>query len=216
MQAILIFDFDGVLADSLDLFEACLGDACADAGVARPVDRDAFLRLFDANLYDGLRAAGVSDAARQILVAALRRRLEAHAAAYRLWPGIPDVLARLAQSHAVAIVTSGISGVVAGVLQRHGVTCVGEILGAEQGAGKVEKIRAVAGRMAGVPAWYVGDTLGDMIEGRMAGARTVAAAWGWHHAAHLRRAMPDREASSPADLTRLFTADGPRNPATRK
>ena len=204
MQAILIFDFDGVLADSLDLFEACLGDACADAGVARPVDRDAFLRLFDANLYDGLRAAGVSDAARQILVAALRRRLEAHAAAYRLWPGIPDVLARLAQSHAVAIVTSGISGVVAGVLQRHGVTCVGEILGAEQGAGKVEKIRAVAGRMAGVPAWYVGDTLGDMLEAREAGVHPVAVLWGWHPRELLLRGTPERLLAAPRDLLTLL------------
>jgi phosphoglycolate phosphatase len=204
LPAVLIFDFDGVLADSLDLFEACLRGACADVDAPPPADRAAFLRLFDTNMFAGLLAAGVPAATQPALVAALRGRLESRAAEYRLWPGVPDVLAQLAETHALAVVTSGIAGVVAGVLQRHGVTAIREIRGAEQGAGKVAKIRGVAAAHPDRTAWYIGDTLGDMLEGREAGARTVAAGWGWHDAAWLRRGQPDCEAAAPADLARFF------------
>ena len=200
----LVFDFDGVLADSLELFERCVRSACADLGVAGPCDHAAFLRLFDTNMFDGLTGAGVPQAIHRQWMAALRQQLEACAGAYRLWPEAPGVLARLAERHRLAIVTSGMAGVVAGVLRRHGVTVVGDILGSEQGAGKVAKIRAVAAHAGGAPVWYVGDTLGDMLEGRAAGARTLAAAWGWHGAARLRPAQPDLEAAMPADLVRLF------------
>lgn len=200
----LIFDFDGVLADSLEVFEACVQAACRDTGAAAPADRTAFLRLFDENMFDGLRAAGIRADDLPPLIAALRRHLEARASEYRLWPGIPEMLARLAQTSAIFVVTSGIAGVVAGVLQRHHVTCVRRILGAEEGTGKVQKIRTAAGMCPERPSFYIGDTCGDMLEGRAAGARTIAAAWGWHDAVRLQAVRPDRLLRAPAELADLF------------
>jgi len=201
---VLIFDFDGVLADSLDVFEACVQAACRETGVSAPVDRAAFLRLFDGNMFAGLQAAGVPASVLPSLIAALRRHLEARAGEYRLWPGIPETLARLAQTSAICVVTSGIADVVAGVLQRQGVTCVRKILGAEEGTGKVQKIRAAAATCPGKPVFYVGDTCGDVLEGRAAGASTVAVAWGWHDATRLRDAQPDHLLFAPLELAALF------------
>jgi phosphoglycolate phosphatase len=56
------------------------------------------------------------------------------------------------------------------------------------------------------PAWYVGDTVGDILEAREAGVRTVGAAWGWHGPERLGRVRPDRLAHEPQDLLDLFTA----------
>ena len=204
VDRVLIFDFDGVLADSLDVFEVCVQAACREARAPAPADRAAFLRLFDGNLFAGLQAAGVPADALPALIAALRRHLETRAGEYRLWPGIPEALARLAQTSAVFVVTSGIAGVVAGVLRRHGVTCVQRVLGAEEGTGKVAKIRAAAAACPDVPCFYVGDTCGDVLEGREADARTVAAAWGWHDAARLRATQPDHLLHAPPELVALF------------
>jgi phosphoglycolate phosphatase len=52
--------------------------------------------------------------------------------------------------------------------------------------------------------WYVGDTVGDVVEGRQAGARTVAVTWGWHDENLLRGARPDHVASSPHELVELI------------
>jgi len=55
--------------------------------------------------------------------------------------------------------------------------------------------------------WYVGDTVGDIVEGKAAGVRTIAAGvrtiavgWGWHDAERLLGASPDYLAQTPADL----------------
>jgi phosphoglycolate phosphatase len=204
IDRVLIFDFDGVLADSLNVFEACVQAACRESGVSAPADRAAFLRLFDGNMFAGLQAAGVPASVLPSLIGALRRHLEARAGEYRLWPGVPETLVRLAQTSDIFVVTSGIAGVVAGVLQRHRVTCVRRILGAEEGTGKVEKIRMAAATCLGKSFFYVGDTCGDVLEGRAAGAHTVAAAWGWHDATRLRTTRPDHLLFAPLELAALF------------
>ncbi|MEI8243387.1 MAG: hypothetical protein WCI17_08990 [bacterium] len=152
--------------------------------------------IFD---FDGVLAESLP-----ALFAALRRHLEASAGAYRLWPGVPEVLASLARTSAIFVVTSGIASVVAGVLQRQDVACVRQILGAEEGASKVEKIGRAAAACPGRPFFYIGDTRGDILERRLAGATTVAAAWGWHDAPRLRAVRPDHLLFAPAELLALF------------
>ena len=61
-----------------------------------------------------------------------------------------------------------------------------------------------AGPDAAPESWFVGDTVGDMVEGREAGVGTIAAAWGWHTAAQLSGAAPDHLAAEPADLLMLL------------
>ena len=82
---------------------------------------------------------------------------------------------------------------------------VAEALGGEQEASKTRKIRSVRRRFGeSLSAWYVGDTVGDIVEARAAGVRTVGAAWGWHGEMRLRRACPDHLALVPSDLLQLF------------
>jgi len=129
------------------------------------------------------------------------------AAAYQTVPlvaGMADVLARLGARHPLFVVTSNATAVVAGHLARHGVAGVREVLGAEAGTSKVDKLRRLAARFPGEPPWYVGDTLGDVLEGRRAGATTVAVGWGWHDLDRLRRGAPDHVAERPADLLALL------------
>lgn len=204
IDRVLIFDFDGVLADSLDVFEACVQAACHETRMPAPADRAAFLRLFDENMFAGLQTVGVPADALPALIAALRRRLEATAGECRLWPGIPELLARLAQTSTIVVVTSSIAGVVDRVLRRHGVTCVQRILGAEEGTGKVPKIRTAAAICPDKPYFYIGDTCGDVLEGHEAGACTIAAAWGWHDAARLQAVQPDHLVVTPDALAVLF------------
>jgi len=82
---------------------------------------------------------------------------------------------------------------------------VAEALGGEQEASKTRKIRSVRRRFGeSLSAWYVGDTVGDVLEARAAGVGTVGVAWGWHGVERLRRVKPDRMAHAPSDLLDLF------------
>ena len=85
------------------------------------------------------------------------------------------------------------------------------MLGSDDDFSKVRKIQ-FARRQHGLQLdpWYIGDTVGDIVEGKTAGARTVGVAWGWHPVAKLQAACPDHIAYTPEHLTSLFAATSAR------
>jgi phosphoglycolate phosphatase len=195
-----IFDFDGVIADSLGVFEVCTFAACREGGWPHVSTRADFLRLFETNMYDGLHVAGVDPEDIPRLMALLAPKLEAQAGQCELFPGMADVLARLSDAGRVAVVTSNLTPVVAGILDRHKVAGVGDVLGADRGTGKVDKIARLRQESPDARCYYVGDTAGDMVEGRQAGAITVAVSWGWHPVSALAATNPDFIVHTPQEL----------------
>lgn len=76
--------------------------------------------------------------------------------------------------------------------------------------GKAAALRWVAAR-AGVDVgalWMVGDSPGDIAAAREAGARSVAAAWGYGERESLRAAGPDVWCESVGELWRWATGEG--------
>lgn len=201
---LLLFDYDGVVADSLTAFHGAVARLSAAAGHPELAEQEAYLSLFDGNLFEGLAARGLDGPAIAVVVGALPAALAAAYESVPLVPGMAAALARLGARHPLFVVTSNATAVVVGHLARHGVSGVQEVLGAEAGTSKVDKIRRVAARFPDAPPWYVGDTLGDMVEGRRAGATTVAVAWGWHDRERLRRGAPDHLVERPEELLALL------------
>ncbi len=194
-----MFDFDGVIADSLD--EQCR--ACVETlrrrGFAELATRARFLDFTETNWFDALAAAGVPEDVVEELEAAFGA-----VPSPDLFPEMAAVIERLAAAHPVVVITSSRTSVVEGILAEHGVRAV-EVLGGEQEASKTRKIRSVRRRFGEtLPAWYVCDTVGDVLEAREAGVGTVGVAWGWHGEARLLRVSPDRMAHAPGDLLDLF------------
>ena len=51
--------------------------------------------------------------------------------------------------------------------------------------------------------YYIGDTTGDIKEGREAGVKTVGVTWGWHTKDKMLAAAPDYLFDKPEDLLKL-------------
>ena len=51
--------------------------------------------------------------------------------------------------------------------------------------------------------YYIGDTAGDIREGREAGVKTVGVTWGWHTKDKMLAAAPDYLFDKPEDLLKL-------------
>jgi phosphoglycolate phosphatase len=201
-----MLDFDGVIADSLEPTVVAANAVLVEHGFAHLASREAMLRLVESNWFEGLRQAGVSQQAADDIDHRVARAVQAgQLAPYAAMPG---VIARLAERHHVLIVTSNRSDIVEAFLAHWAITGVSEVLGGDKGQSKVPKIRAAVRRFAAADAalesWFVGDTVGDMVEGREAGVGTVAVTWGWHSAAQLVGAAPDLVAAAPADLLALL------------
>jgi phosphoglycolate phosphatase len=203
-DSIVMFDFDGVLADSLDSF--CAAMEAAFAGIGRPdlATREQVLSLLDDNWFASLARAGVT--------AAEARRLEDLFAAalsppalVRCFPGVPAMLERLARRHLLVVITSSTAAIVNNFLATHQLAGIEQVMGAEVDTSKVRKIeRVVAAHGRAACYWYVGDTTGDILEGRKAGARTIGVTWGWHGARRLRAVSPDHLVDTPLELAEII------------
>jgi len=205
MSELVMLDFDGVIADSLDVTVAAQVAVMTAYGFPQLATADALLRMVEDNWFAGLRALGVPEAAGPEIDEFIARALAA--GEFGPFPDIPHVVGRLGARHEVVVVTSNRGDIVEGFLARYRIGGVGSVLGNEVATSKVEKIDLARRRHASADGgWYVGDTVGDVAEARAAGARVVAATWGWHSRERLERAMPDHVAATPADLLALLDA----------
>jgi len=206
-RQLIMLDFDGVLVDSLDVTCDAAVRALDEHGFHHLASREAVLSFVDANWYDGLSQAGVPPDVSCAIDEAVSRALHVHAEALRPVHGIRSAIEALGRQHTVLIVTSNYTSVVEGFLRRYDVTGVSAVMCAEEETSKVRKIeRAVSLHAHSGTGWYVGDTVGDIIEARLAGVRSIAATWGWHSAERLLAVSPDYVAHTPSRLVQIVTA----------
>lgn len=197
---LIMFDFDGVIVDSLDHQCRAFVETLRAEGFADLATADQFLEFTESNWFEALAAAGVPPS----VVSEVENAFGA-APSPELFPEMATVIERLAAAHRVIVITSSRTDVVERVLAQHSVRGVAEVIGGDQDESKTRKIDNARRRFGrALAAWYVGDTVGDILEARRAGVGTVGVAWGWHGVERLRRANPDHMAHAPSDLLDLF------------
>jgi phosphoglycolate phosphatase len=208
MKTLLLFDFDGVLVDSLDLYAEVVARCLERIGTPIVKSREDYLALFDGNFYESMAAAGVdlaryAEAAKEILP-----RIDF--GAMKPYDGLVPVLAALAKDHILAVISSNGYRTIRTMLDRFGFApYFREVLGADFRFSKKEKI-AYALEKYGIPgeqAFYIGDTAGDIGEARAAGVRSVAVTWGWHSRERLVGVRPDFLVDAPEGLLSIDPAD---------
>jgi phosphoglycolate phosphatase len=197
---LIMFDFDGVIADSLDDQSSAFVETLRAHGFDELATASTFLDFTESNWFEALATAEVPDHV-------VRELEEAFVAAPdpALFPEMAEVIERLAGAHRVVVITSSRTSAVEHILDAHGVSGVARVIGGDQEPSKVLKIRSVRREYGeSLGAWYVCDTVGDVHEAREAGATTVGVAWGWHGEERLLGAGPDHIARRPSDLLDLF------------
>ncbi len=201
---VIAFDYDGVIADSLGYFRQTFLDVCRERGYRTICSEADFLTIFDTNMYEGMVKAGIPRGEIRETLVQMAQRLEAHGHEYRIFDNVAAALQHLAEKALLYVVTSNVGAVVSTDLEQAGISCFDEVLGSEVDTSKHAKLELLSGRHPDAILYYVGDTVGDIVEGRHAGARTVAVTWGFHDRARLSRARPDIVVDTPAQLGELL------------
>lgn len=204
-QKLLLFDFDGVLVDSLDVYEAVVRQ-CLEA-IGQPIvqTRTDYLTLYQDNFYGEIARRGVDLSAFLAELARIRPHIDT--SLLRPLPAMAPVLLTLAERHRLMLISSNSTEVIQVLLTRMGVSqCFDAVLGSDFLLGKTEKIVHVqhSSGFAKEDIYYVGDTAGDIREARRAGIRSVAVTWGWHDRAALEAVAPDFLIDSPQALLNLL------------
>jgi len=202
-MALVMFDYDGVIVDSEEIFLQNFAAACAAHGYKATAQE--LIDCFDDNFYVSMSKKGIEEAIINAILKDFKQLQEPCLEGLQLFAGIPEMLEQLAQVHDLYIITSNLSSATKAILAKHNIHCVKDVIGADIEKSKVKKIQHVMHVNPLRPAFYVGDTKGDMLEGRQAGTSPIAAAWGWHSEERLRQGNPDYVAHSPQELVKILT-----------
>lgn len=203
-RKLFLFDCDGVLVDSLDVFEGTVRESLAAIGQPILKSREDFLDLFDDNFYSAIVRKGVDPDAFMQAAGPILARI--NYAEMNPVPGLSSVVAALNSSHFLAIISSGGEKTIRNQLAHFGFDgCFKTILGSDFMLSKIDKINhAVSAFQADKDrTYYICDTTGDVREAKTAGVRTVAVTWGWHSRERLEAARPDYLVDQPQELLYL-------------
>jgi phosphoglycolate phosphatase len=202
---LIIFDFDGVLADSGPWMESVFNDIARKFGF-REVDAEGIEKLRNMGAREGMRMLGV----RLWHLPKIAKHLRAinAQADIDLVPGVPQMLDRLsARGIKLAIVSSNAESNVRrvlGPLASH----IGAFSCGASMFGKARKLKAVA-RAAGVPfdqVLCIGDETRDIEAARRVGLPCAASTWGYATEAAMQKVGPDYILKSVDDILALAAA----------
>lgn len=204
MQKLFLFDFDGVVVDSLALYEDAVNRCLERLGKPPFKNREEFLEVFEENFYEGIARKGVDVSAFMKASAALAPTLDYG----KVTPvrELEPVLEELRKEHLLFVISSNSNDAIRRILAQVGYDhYFQDVLGHEVRLSKIEKIRQALTALEKDPrdTYYIGDTVGDIREAKTAGVRTVAVTWGWHSREQLAQALPDCFIDQPEDLLKL-------------
>jgi len=209
-----MFDYDGVIVDSFQDVRRDFIAACCKHGFE--IDEKTFETLHDDNCYKMMREKyGLEDKVVDAIIKEYEQ-ISKNNLNLKIFEGMKEAIEKIAQKHSIVIITSNTSQNVAAFLERNGIKGIKDILGADLEQSKIKKIAKAVQLYSADLDYYVGDTTGDVIEGKKAGVITVAVSWGWHKAEKLKQFEPDYLVNSPQELVMLFCAEESSKPKKKR
>lgn len=210
MKRILAFDYDGVIVDSLNLIMKIFNDACRKYSfekynIKEIKDKEEFVKLFDSNFYDVIVSKGMpKEKIPQIIEFFRTEQQKLYQNKVNLFDDVKSMLKELSKTNKIIVITSNITKTVKDYLLEKGINEVDEIVGADIETSKIKKIQRIKSEYPNSEIYYIGDTKGDIIEGKEAKVKTVATTWGYHNREKLEKSNPDFIVDSTEELVNLF------------
>ncbi len=204
-RGLVLFDFDGTIADSMHIALEVYNSVAPGLGVPRITADDARLRRMSPR--DALRASSIPMWKVPRLLAAIRSGMRDRMHAIGLFPGMDAAVRDLTVAgFRCGIVSSNARENIEPFLARHRIDSL-EIVGTGTSLfGKASALRKALrhARTEATRAFYVGDEVRDVVAAAEVGMRSVAVSWGYAARGALVAQRPDLIVDRPEELAALL------------
>ena len=199
---LVIFDFDGTICPSFDLFMNELNALSSSFG-HRKVEDEERVYLRDLSAREVLRSLNISSFKLPFLIKKLRFNVQNRILNLKPVSGIDEVLHNLKdRGVSIGILTSNSEENVHAWLKTHGLDLFDFIFTGNNLFGKEKHLKKIIKNLTDV--YYVGDEVRDMEAAKRADVKTVAVTWGYNSYESLMLAKPDYICRDANDLASVF------------
>jgi phosphoglycolate phosphatase len=201
-----IFDYDGVLVDSLDQVIEASREVCRSIGHECMLDKETIASLQPMTYTQLARSIGLPPDRMIAFSKDVFSRLQKADAAMPFFPGI-ETLLRRRTPETTAIISGNSREVILAKLAAHALDKqVASIFGAYEPGDKADKIRQACAHFNTDPgsSCMIGDSVSDIQYAKKAGVCAVAVTWGWQSRKTLAKEAPDYIVESVGELAALL------------
>ena len=208
-MALIIFDFDGVLADTLNDLIQFGQEVCDELGIKHVVNKEDLSNLESMSFASFGRACEVPEHLVDEFVQRCLERFSEKKSPPAIFNGLSTIVRNFAVNHTLAIITTNSSRNVNAFLIEHGLgKCIHAVYGVDIPGSKAQKI-SIARNQFSVDTkretvFMIGDSLSDIRAAKEASVTSVAVTWGHQSLDHLLRGAPDYVVRFPHELVEVI------------
>jgi phosphoglycolate phosphatase len=206
-MALIIFDYDGVLADTLDDLIQFGQEACNQLGVHHVVTKEDLSNLEVMSFATFGRACEVPEHLIDEFVKISLDLFAEKETPPAIFADLDEVIRHFSANHKIAVVTTNTSQNVHAFLVKHRLdSFIHAVYGVDMLGSKAQKISLARERFAknGEAVFMIGDALSDIRAAKEAGVTSIAVTWGHQSLETLLRSEPDSVVSSPHELIEVI------------
>ena len=208
MTKVIIFDFDGTLADTIDILLSITNRLSAEFGF-KSATKEQIAQLSNLNSWQILQYSGISIFKFPLLIRRLKAELHSEVPHIQLFPGIKEVLLELKKrGFQLGIITSNSRENVLGALERNGLQDTFTFIYSGSTFGKHKVINKWL-RIENIhteKVVYVGDEIRDIDAAKKTGIKVIAVGWGFNSPQALAAQNPNFLIERPQELIEIMNS----------
>ena len=208
MTKVIIFDFDGTLADTIDILLSITNRLSAEYGF-KSATKEELAQLSNLNSWQILQYSGISLFKFPLLIRRLKAELHSEVRHIDLFPGIKEVLLELKKrGFQLGIITSNSRENVLGTLEKNGLQDTFTFIYSGSTFGKHKVINKWL-RIENIhteKVVYVGDEIRDIDAAKKTGIKVIAVGWGFNSPQALAAQNPNFLIERPQQLIEIMNS----------
>ena len=208
MTKVIIFDFDGTLADTIDILLSITNRLSAEFGF-KSATKEELAQLRNLNSWQILQYSGISIFKFPLLIKRLKAELHSEVPHIQLFPGIKEVLLDLKKrGFQLGIITSNSRENVLASLAKNGLPDTFTFIYSGSTFGKHKVINKWLRRenINHEQVVYVGDEIRDIDAAKKTGIKVIAVGWGFNSQEALAAHNPDFLIERPHELIEIMNS----------